>query len=196
VTGRPVHNWQLPFMTPKTVIFDLGRTLIPFSLDPLRPHINQPAVAELCRSFEAGGMSCAAFRADICRLTGMAPERFEPWWNAIFEPQWLVPQDYVRSVLSRFRVGLLSNTNAIHFEYLRRENPLLEEFDFHILSHEVGAPKPGIRIYEAAEAAAGCDPENIVYFDDVAEFVEAARRRGWQAHQFTSATTVYAALPD
>lgn len=182
-------------MPVKSIIFDLGRTLIPFSLEPLRPQLNQPEVAELCRRFEAGGLSPAAFHREVCRLTDLPAPAFESWWNAIFQPDWLVPQDYIRGLLSRFRVGLLSNTNAIHFAYLRREHPLLDEFDFHILSHEVGAAKPEPLIYEAAEAGARCAPGEIVYFDDVAEFVAAARRRGWQAHQFTSAATVFAALP-
>ncbi|HET9783363.1 MAG TPA: HAD-IA family hydrolase, partial [Terriglobales bacterium] len=151
-------------------------------------------VAELCRNFEAGRMSAEVFPGEVCRLTAIPAGQFKPWWNAIFEPDWLVPQEYVRGLLSRYRVGLLSNTNAIHFEYLRREHPLLEEFDFHILSHEVGATKPEQLIYDAAEAAADCAREEILYFDDVAEFVAAARRRGWQAHQFTSAATVFDAL--
>jgi putative hydrolase of the HAD superfamily len=182
-------------MPVKTIIFDLGRTLVPFSLEPLRPQLNQPDVAELCRSFESGRIAPQAFPGELCRLTAMPAGDFEPWWNAIFEPEWLVPQEYVRGLLSRYRVGLLSNTNALHFEYLRREHPLLEEFDFHILSHEVGAAKPEPLIYEAAEAGACCAPEEILYFDDVAEFVAAARRRRWQAHQFTSAASVFAVLP-
>lgn len=181
-------------MPVKTIIFDLGRTLIPFSLEPLRPHLNQPALAELCRSFESGRVAREAFPGEVCRLTRMPAGEFESWWNAIFEPDWLVPQDYVRGLLARYRVGLLSNTNAIHFDYLRRQHPLLEEFDFHILSHEVGASKPEMLIYEAAEAGARCPPEEILYFDDVAEFVAAARRRGWQAHQFTTAATVFDAV--
>ncbi|MGH9394912.1 MAG: HAD-IA family hydrolase [Terriglobales bacterium] len=180
----------------QTIIFDLGNTLVPFSLAPLRAAWQHcgPEAAQLCAELESGGCSAPRFRARMGILTGLGAQEFDPWWNAIFEDRWLIPPERIRALGRTHRLGLLSNTNALHFEFLRRTRPLLDEFDFHILSHEVGAIKPEPAIFAAAEAAAGCAPERILYFDDVPEFVAAARRRGWQAVLFTGPGALERAL--
>lgn len=183
-------------MEPRAIIFDLGKTLIPFSLEPLRARLNGAPPQEIFGRLETGSLAPERFQREMCARTGLAPVEFGPWWNSIFEPRWLVPQTWIETLLGRYRCGVMSNTNALHFAFLKAEHPLLERFDFHILSHEVGACKPEARIYAAAEGAAGCAPEEIMYFDDVAAFVNAARARGWQAHQFTGAEVVAENLPE
>lgn len=84
----------------------------------------------------------------------------------------------------RYRLLLLSNTNAIHFEMLRREYPLLRHFHGMVLSHEVHLVKPQPAIFEAAVRLAGCSPEECFYTDDVPEFVDAARTLGIDSEQF------------
>lgn len=185
----------------QTVIFDLGKTLIPFSLAPLQARLNaQPgdreAARHLFQRFECGGLEPEAFQEAVCGLTRLSAAEFGPWWNSIFEPRLLIPEAWLRLLLRRYRCGLLSNTNALHFAFLLTEQPVLAQFAFRILSHEVGAAKPEPLIFEAAEAAAHCRPESILYFDDIPEFVAAARRRGWQAHQFTEAQAVSSVLPE
>lgn len=173
----------------QAIIFDLGNTLIPFSLAPLRTRWGHGAraaeAAELCNHFESGRVDPDEFRRRMSGLTRLEYPEFDIWWNSIFEDRWLIEPERIRGLAGQYRTGLLSNTNAVHFDFLRRTRPLLEEFDFHILSHEVGASKPEAAIYAAAEAAAQCRPEAILYFDDVPEFVRAARARGWQAIEFT-----------
>ncbi len=179
-----------------TLIFDLGKTLIPFSLDPLEARLGgcREAALEMVRRFEAGALAPESFQAGMCELTGLSAAAFAPWWNSIFEPRWLVEPARLRRLMRRYRTGLLSNTNALHYAFLAEQQPLLGEFAFRILSHEVGATKPDARIYAAAEAAANCDPAEILYFDDIPEFVAAARRRGWQAEVFAGPETSAAAL--
>ncbi|HWG37189.1 MAG TPA: HAD-IA family hydrolase [Terriglobales bacterium] len=171
----------------QTIIFDLGNTLIPFSLALLRARWGDGAAeaAELCNRLESGRMPSAMFRSRMCALTGLEDAGFDAWWNSIFEERWLIAPERIRAAKEQYRVGLLSNTNALHFDFLRRTRPLLDELDFHVLSHEVGASKPEAAMYAAAEAAAQCRPEAILYLDDVPEFVRAAHARGWQAIEFT-----------
>ena len=87
----------------------------------------------------------------------------------------------------RYRLLPLSNTNAIHFEMIRKNYPLLRHFHDLILSYEVKAMKPRPEIYQAAVARAGCRPEECFYTDDIAAYVEGAKRLGIDAVQFQSA---------
>jgi putative hydrolase of the HAD superfamily len=93
----------------------------------------------------------------------------------------------VESLLGRVKVLLLSNTNAMHIDFLRPRLPILERFDALVLSHELGIAKPDPAIFAEALRRAGTAPERTAYFDDVAAYTDAARALGLQAHQFTTA---------
>ena len=93
-------------------------------------------------------------------------------------------------------LGILSNTCGPHWEHLlaQRYSVLPGHFREIILSHEVGATKPGPEIYRLAAQRAGVPPERIFFCDDIPAHVEAARAVGWQAEVFTSAGGLIDAL--
>ena len=88
----------------------------------------------------------------------------------------------------RYRLVLLSNTNAIHYQALCQRYPLLDYFQHRVLSFEVKALKPEAKIFECAIEAAGCPPQQCFYTDDIAAYTEAARHLGIDAVTFESAT--------
>jgi putative hydrolase of the HAD superfamily len=79
----------------------------------------------------------------------------------------------------------LSNTNDPHWRLMN--DPVSHTyFPFHKLthafaSHLVRLRKPDDAIYAHVERATGVPGEKIVFFDDVEENVEGARRCGWRA---------------
>ena len=89
----------------------------------------------------------------------------------------------------KYRLVLLSNTNAIHFEMIRADAASCGISTALVLSHEAGAMKPTPLIYQKAVEAAGCLPEECFFTDDIPEYVEGARRYGIDAVQFRSAGT-------
>ena len=93
-----------------------------------------------------------------------------------------------------YRLVLLSNTNAAHFDFLTPRLPILDLFDEKILSFEVGVLKPHPKIYSAAIAAAKCPPQNCFYIDDIPEYVVAARTHGIDAEVFTDVPSLQAHL--
>jgi len=62
----------------------------------------------------------------------------------------------------------------------------LEHFDKLILSHEVGAIKPEEKIYRAVEEFTNEPSEKHIFIDDIAEYVEGAKKLGWKGIQFKS----------
>jgi FMN phosphatase YigB (HAD superfamily) len=84
----------------------------------------------------------------------------------------------------------LSNTNHSHWQRLagldgRREYSAVPELRHRLASHLVGYIKPDPQIYRLAHAtfseAGAVRPEGIIFFDDLAENVSAARSAGWTA---------------
>jgi putative hydrolase of the HAD superfamily len=88
----------------------------------------------------------------------------------------LVPQ-----LKPRYRLLLLSNTNALHYEHFRRQfADTLDLFDGLVLSHEVGIRKPHRGIYDHAQRLAECPPHECLFIDDLPTNIDGARACGWQ----------------
>ena len=188
----------------KTVIFDLGKVIVPFDFGR-----GYRAMAELCsyspeeipkrigstdlvRRFECGEIAPEPFVEQLCRTLDLQMEyaHFCEIWSSIFLPDTLIPESLLRGLKRRYRLLLLSNTNAIHFKMIRETYPLLLHFDDYVLSYEVGALKPSPRIYEEAIARAQCAPGECFFTDDIAEYVAAANTAGMDAVQFQSAAQI------
>jgi putative hydrolase of the HAD superfamily len=141
----------------------------------------------LVTRYECGEVEDQPFFEAFCRLTGISTtfEHFCEIWNSIFLPPTLVPDALLQSLSSRFTLLLLSNTNAIHYRFLEAQYPHIGHFHHRVLSHESGAQKPSRKIYDDALAAAGVEPHEAFFTDDLAVNIEAARALGIDAEVFT-----------
>ena len=78
----------------------------------------------------------------------------------------------------------LSNTNERHWELMTAQPlhyPAFAAFGRRHASHLLGLAKPDPAIYRAFEEHSGVPAGMIVFFDDRAENVAAARNAGWRA---------------
>ena len=184
----------------RAVIFDLGRVLVDFdfrrgfqALEPLCPYSAEEIperlrTTRLVEEFETGLVEPHEFVAQLAKLLDfdIAYDRFCAIWSSIFA-ETLVPDSLLESLAARYRLLILSNTNAIHFPMVRETYPLMRHFHDFILSYEVKAMKPRREIFERAIERAGCRAEECFYTDDIAEYAAAARRLGIDAVVFRSA---------
>ena len=116
-------------------------------------------------------------------------EEFAEIWSDIFDP--IEPMVKLASALAtRLPRVILSNTNAIHVERIFADYPFLQEFDEHVLSHEVGFLKPDAAIYRLTLEKCGVEPERTLFVDDLSANVEGARAVGMRAIQFESSEQV------
>jgi putative hydrolase of the HAD superfamily len=109
----------------------------------------------------------------------------------------LVSELHARGVAT----GILSNTNPSHWRALREEYPAFRTlFVAHPRyaqpSHLLGARKPDPAIYRAYLDVTGLAPSEVVFFDDFAENVEAAREQGWRAFRIDAAGDPMAEIRD
>ncbi|HAP42303.1 MAG TPA: hypothetical protein DCQ94_21510 [Nitrospira sp.] len=82
-------------------------------------------------------------------------------------------------------IGVLSNTNALHWQVLvdPAHYPVIAGADYLIASHLVKAEKPEAEIYLAFEAESGYRAEDMIFLDDHRPNVEGAKNCGWQAFE-------------
>lgn len=192
----------------KTVMFDLGKVIVPFDFRRTYSRmeqfcgIPQSEIAQriartgLIDRFETGTIEPVDFARELSAQLDFETtyDDFCDIWSSIFLPETLISEAMVEGIARRFRLLLLSNTNAIHFAMLRRNYPLLRHFHSFVLSYEVGAMKPRPAIYKRAIEEAQCHPEECFFTDDLAVNVEAARSHGIDAVVFESADQVTSEL--
>ena len=141
---------------------------------------------DLVTRFEEGKVSPEAFVHEISGILELDVDysKFCDIWSSIFLPETLISEEFVIALRQRYRLLLLSNTNAIHFEMVSATYPLLRHFHHKVLSHKVGALKPSPAIYAEALKHAEAAPAECFFTDDIAAYVEGARAAGIDAVQF------------
>ena len=85
-----------------------------------------------------------------------------------------------------YRLALLSNTDPIHVQHLEANYSFFKFFPTRIYSCSVGASKPNPLIFREALRALKVHAQEAVYIDDIAAYVEAAKRLGMGGIQFQS----------
>jgi putative hydrolase of the HAD superfamily len=180
-------------MSITTIVFDFGNVLGFFShrkaaeqlavygssIDVLQAFLFEP---RLEHEFESGRVTADAFAQlvrDHCRLS-CDEEQFRLAFADMFTPNdevcALVPR-----LKQRYRLLLLSNTNAFHAGQFRRQfAATLNHFDHLVLSHEVGMRKPDAGIFEYCQRRAGCPTKELLFIDDLLANVAGARACDWQ----------------
>lgn len=96
----------------------------------------------------------------------------------------------------RVRIGLVSNTNEIHFESFVRRIPVLSRFSAVGLSYRAGAMKPEPPIFQTVLDQLGCRAEDCVFIDDIVEYVAAARNMGFDAIHYLPGVDLESELAD
>ncbi len=180
----------------EAVIFDLGGVLIGIDLESLRrdpktetwagliPEIRGEPETMLLNSGRILPADYYALMRERFSLKGTF-EDFRRAWCGIFTPRPRM-EALVRRLAERMPVGLLSDTEPMHWEYLREHYRFLEVFQRPVLSFETGTVKPAVELYRAAAQSVGVPPERCFYVDDLPENAEGARRAGMTAIVFES----------
>lgn len=147
------------------------------------------------REFESGRITAQQFYAQVtqlCAVTMSEPD-FRRAFTDIFEriPGTL---SLIRKCKSRYKIGLLSNTNPLDFDAEITTVEVFPLFDAVTVSYEVGAMKPDRRIYHDVLQKLGLSAGECIYIDDVPAYVEGARRCGLTALLYTSHRSLVNAL--
>ena len=197
----------------EVILFDLGNVILPFTHYQIAEKLSrfsqrkefqdpQKIFSYLfdfekgsVNGYEVGKVSSTQFFGSLkeyLHLT-LSFEEFIPIWNDIFTEDQQV-SNIIHSLRGKNRLGLVSNTNPLHFDYILSKFPVIRIFDKWILSHEVGFKKPAVEILQKAVEWASVKPEAILFIDDIKSHVDVAVSLGMQGIPFASAQQLEEAL--
>jgi putative hydrolase of the HAD superfamily len=145
--------------------------------------------------FERGRLTGPEYHRRVMDLlqADMPYGEFFPMYGDIFTE---IPAtcEMLQRLHARYPLYLLSDTNEIHFGYVKERLEILRLFDEFIVSYEVGAMKPDPRIYQEALRRSGLPASACVFIDDRSENVGGAERVGMHGVHFRSAAQCAADL--
>ena len=174
----------------KNIIFDLGGVLLDIAPNDTLDALKELGVAEhfltdglnirndILQGLERGSVSpeemYRAFAESMGEeCTPEACERIKNAWCAMLGEAKIEKFRALRALRERgYRVLLLSNTNAVHWQAIKEKlksiegRPLTDYFDRVYLSFEMHACKPDDEIFEQLLAAEGINAEDCLFLDD------------------------------
>jgi putative hydrolase of the HAD superfamily len=189
----------------KAVIFDLGRVLVdvkfrkeslsffglPAETSDMELILNNAFKNTLFRRFNMGQLTPHEFYRAFCAEHGLdvSFDQFKEIWCSVFVPMPEMEKLFYE-VQTRYPVGLLSDTDPIHWEYCRQHFPFLQTIPKPTLSFEIGALKPDPLCYIKAAENVGYRPDECLFIDDRPQNVEGAQKTGMQAVLFEGAVSL------
>jgi putative hydrolase of the HAD superfamily len=207
-----MHNYKELMQNIKNIIFDYGNVI--FNIDFARVqqawkqlgitnshefygHRQQDPIFNL---LERGEISVADFRDRIRQISHkpeLTDQQIDDAWNTIFLD---IPQgnhELIKKLNGKYRTFLLSNINAIHYDYvhsyLQKEFGMANNEDLFeklYYSHLVGKRKPDPEIFEQIISENNLNPAETLFIDDSPQHLETAQKLGLQTYLMTAPDTI------
>ena len=189
-------------MEPKytTIIFDLGGVIINLKkqncIDAFKA-LGYSSVDEMLGEYKQGGEFLALEEGHLTpeewrecvRKNIPSPvtdEQIDAAFNAFLVDIPVEKLKMLRSLKSKYRIAMLSNTNKVMFESKIPELFRIEGleigdyFDDFFLSYKMGMSKPSPEIFSKVAEGLGINPCEALFIDDSQANVDAAAKLGFQ----------------
>ena len=188
----------------RNIIFDLGGVLVDLDFKAAINGLQQAGFTNvkeqllafdrngIFQKFELGEITTDEFRTAIREnsTVTLTDEEVDNLWNLMLLE---IPREKLELILelrSKYMVYLLSNTNAIHWDYVcknafnYRGFRMEDYFEETFLSFEMHLAKPDKAIFEKVLSEANLLPEETLFIDDSEANCKAAQEVGIHAHHY------------
>jgi len=177
----------------KTLIFDFGDVFINLdkegamknAMDLFQIETFEADMIKTNMSYETGNISTEAFiNYYRSKFTFLTQEDIVSAWNYILKDFPRYRLNFIQDLASEKRLNLilLSNTNEMHIDYIKRHisfyNAFKNCFDKFYLSHEIRLRKPNTDTFEFVLSENNLNPEECLFIDDTAENTRTAETLG------------------
>jgi putative hydrolase of the HAD superfamily len=178
------------------IIFDFGDVFIDLDKQIVFREMQKkggegltPMLIALNNAYEIGDISSEEFidRLKTSYPNATANEIIEIWNSMLLDfPEYRL--EFIENLAreNRYRLFLLSNTNALHIPHVetkmgfKRFNRFKDSFEKFYLSHEIGLRKPDREIFQFVLDDNGLIAEETLFIDDSKENTDAASALGLQ----------------
>ncbi len=176
----------------EVILFDLGGVLVELGPNPVPERALKPAQrfrlaewfgSETAMAFETGAIDSEDFARRLidelqldCSSAELI-EHFTAWPRALYPGV----AKMLESLRARYRLAILTNTNALHWPRVVDEFELPRRVDAIFASHRLGLAKPAEAIFLKVCTALETKPQSILFIDDNERNVTAAAALGFQA---------------
>lgn len=186
----------------RAIIFDIGRVLVRVDVKrahkgladglPLTPEELWSAIEKdpHWKDWQEGRLSARDWYLNLVKRFGMTLSfgEFAKAWNSALDPEPVHPDGMFEGLAKSYRLGLLSNTDAIHVAHLEATYSFFRYFPKSVRTYScaVGASKPEPLIFRESLKACKVSAKQAVYIDDIGAYAEAARSLGMHGVQYHS----------
>lgn len=177
----------------KTLLFDFGDIFI--NLDKLKPYteFEKLGLAEFTEEmrkhnerYEVGEITTKEFCEFYVKHSTkkITSNEVQKAWNSMLLDFPLHRLKFIQELagVKNFQLILLSNTNELHINWIKRNVPHYYDFkvcfDAFYLSHDIGLRKPNDNIYEFILKNHDVAPAQVLFIDDTQDNTQAAKAMG------------------
>ena len=195
---------QLSLEQITNIVFDLGEVIIDLNIPgTIQKFADQSgkslaevrkiySASDVFLNYEKGLISDEQFRSGANQLLGTsyADEEFDSTWNGMLYR--LPPErlQLLKRLSNRYRIFLLSNTNAIHLRQFTKmvhsvsgEESMDAYFEKAYYSHLIKMRKPDAEIFEFVLKDSKLEAAQTLFLDDNEDNISGARACGIQAER-------------
>lgn len=179
----------------EALLFDIGGVVIDFDWERVFTAWNP--ISRLSResmrhtfgfdaefeAFERGEIPSRTYFSHLASLLHLQAdeERIVEGWNDIFIGEVSGTVAMLQGLKQRIPCYAFTNTNVMHHAAWTGRYPRVPALFEHVFtSFEAGCRKPEVQVFDYVSRAMGVSPDAMMFFDDLAENVEAANRAGLQ----------------
>jgi putative hydrolase of the HAD superfamily len=187
----------------KNIVFDLGAVLIDIDFNKVaysfkqlgfsnfEQHYSQLQANELFQQLEKGVISDIEFYTAIQQQIDvpLSHAQIQNAWNSILLKFRLESMQLLTSLKNKYRLFLLSNTNAIHLKeinailFQQTNNASLDSyFKKAYYSHIIGMRKPSKEIFSHVLEDSNILANETLFIDDSFPNIETANQMGFRTH--------------
>jgi len=177
-----------------TIIFDFGDIFINLDFQATANNFKKLGLLEwnddlkdLNLQFETGKITSENFLLGIQQhIPNSSIKDIASAWNAVLLDFPLYRLEFLQLLSKKYRLFLLSNTDAIHIETFESNNGVSFYSDFYqcfekvYFSFEIGLRKPDLDIFKHLINNHKLDPKRTLFVDDKKENTDAAASLGLQ----------------
>lgn len=184
----------------KNIIFDYGNVIFEINFKRTQNALLQLGITnveaffahknhnQLFDDFETNAISTDEFRAGIriaAHNNDLTDQQIDDAWNSLLIGVSANNHDVLLEMKAKYRTFLLSNNNAIHYDWIIKhikENYNINNYDNYFekayFSHLMELRKPNVNIFEQVIKENNLNPSETLFIDDSPQHIEGAKKAG------------------